>query len=97
VEEHAEPIVLEAAEPVAGALDALDAQVEALGGAVGGAGVVVGEDLGAPRPEGLGKRADLADLVCGAAGDGLIEQRRSGGGIVGEVEVADGLLSVNRP
>ncbi len=30
-------------------LDLLDAQVEAFGGAVAGAGVVVGEDLTAPR------------------------------------------------
>jgi hypothetical protein len=44
VEEDAEPVLVEAAQPVAGAVDPLHAQVETFGGAVAGAGVVVGLD-----------------------------------------------------
>ncbi len=52
VEQDAEPVVLEGAEAVAAALDLLHAEVEALGGAVAGAGDVVGEDLGPPGRRG---------------------------------------------
>jgi hypothetical protein len=58
---------------------------------------VVGEDLGAPRGEGLAERADLGDLVGGTAGDGLVEEGGCLGGVVGEVDATDGLFSVNRP
>ena len=92
VEQHAEPVVVEVAEPVAGALDALDAPVEAFAGAVGCAGVGVDEDLGAPPGDGAAQGADLGDFVGGAAGDGLVQQDGGLGGIVGEVEVADGLF-----
>ena len=53
VEQDAEAVVVEGAEAVAASLDLLDAQVQALGGAVAGAGVVVGQDLAPPRLEGL--------------------------------------------
>jgi hypothetical protein len=41
--------------------------------------------------------ADLLDLVADAAGDGLVEEGGRDRGIGGEIDVADGLLSVNRP
>ena len=82
---------------MAASFDLLDAQVEALGRPVGSAGVVVGEDLGAPRSEGLAERADLGDVVAGAPGDRLVEQRGGVGWGLGEVDVTNGFLSVNRP
>lgn len=84
--------MVEAAEAVAGAFDLLDAEVEAFGGAVAGAGVVVGQDLGSPRLEGGAEGVDLVDLVGAAAGDRLVQEGGGGGGVVGEVEVPDGFL-----
>jgi hypothetical protein len=53
---------------------------------------VVGEDLAAPRRQGVAERADLIYLVGGAADDGLVEQCRGVGRRVGEVHVAHRLL-----
>lgn len=50
VEEDAESVVLEAAEPVTAAFQFLDAEVEAFGWSVARAGGVVGEGLPAPPP-----------------------------------------------
>lgn len=61
---------------------------EALGRPVGSAGVVMGEDLGAPRRERLAKRTNLGDLVGGAADGRLVEQRRGVGRSVSEIHVA---------
>lgn len=63
-------------------------QVEALGRAVAGAGVVAGEDLRAPRCEGVAERADLLDVVGEAAGDGLVDQQLGLGTVRGQVDVA---------
>ena len=52
VKQDPQPVVGEGAKAVAGALDLRDQQVEPLGGAVRGAGCVVGEDLGAPAQAG---------------------------------------------
>jgi hypothetical protein len=57
---------------------------------------VVLEDLGAPRLEGASERLDLLDVVVRAADDGLVDERRSVVGVVGEVDVAQGLLLLNR-
>jgi hypothetical protein len=96
MEKQAEPVVLEAPEAVAGALDLLDQQVEALGWAVAGAGVVMGEDLGPPRLEGRAERVDLLDVVGRAPGYGLVDERGRDGGIVGEVDVASRFLGQPR-
>jgi hypothetical protein len=66
--------VLEPAEAVTAALHLLDAQVQAFGGSVAGAGLVVLEDLCSPRRERVAERLDLCDVVLGAAGDGLVDQ-----------------------
>jgi hypothetical protein len=97
MKEYAQAVVLEALEAMAAPLDPLDAEVEALGGTVGCAALVVGEDLGAPRLERVAEGADLLHVVGGAAGDGLVEQRRRRCRIVGEVDVPNRFLSVNRP
>ena len=49
MEEAAEPVVVEPSEFVAGPFDLFDAQIQSFGGSVGGAGVVMVEDLAA-RP-----------------------------------------------
>lgn len=59
VEEHAEPVVLEGAEPVAGALDLLHAQVETLGRTVRDLRIVPREDVASPPGEGAAQRLDL--------------------------------------
>jgi len=56
---------------VAGALDLLDEEVERLGRSVGGAGGVVGQDLGAPAGEGPAEGADLGYRVDAATLDRL--------------------------
>ena len=89
--------MLEALEPVAAPLDLLHEQVQALGGTVARAGGVVGQDLGTPRGQGAPERSDLLHVVGGAGGDGLVEEQRGLGRIVGEIEVSNGFLSVNRP
>src|SRR5215207_6913162 len=81
VKQHAEPVVVEGAEAVPAALDLLDAQVQAFGRPVRGSGVVVGEDLAAPRLERLAERADLSDLVGEATNDRFVQQRRGVRGV----------------
>ena len=88
VEEDAEPVVLEGLEAVTAALHLLHAQVQPFGRSVGRAGVVVGEDLGPPRSQGLAQRADLGHVVGQAADDGLVQQQRGVGRGVGQVHVA---------
>src|SRR5215212_1741330 len=97
MEEYAEPVVVEGAEAVAAAFHLLHAQVQPFGRPVGGAGVVVGEDLGAPRGERLAQGAELGHLVGGAAGDGLVDERGGVGGGLGQVDVAHGLLASQAP
>ncbi len=58
----------------------LDEQVQTFGGSVGGAGGVVGEDLGAPPLEGAAESLDLLDFVLEAPGDGLVEEDSGVGG-----------------
>ena len=87
MEKHTKAVVLEATQAEAAALDPLDAQVEAFGGAVAGAGLVVGEDLGSPRRQGAPERADLLDVVLRTAGDGLVHQRGRLGRLIGEIQV----------
>ncbi len=89
--------MLEPAEAMAAALDPLDAKVQPFGGTVAGAGAMVLEDLAPPSGQGSTKRADLFDVVRGAASDGLVHQQRRLVDVVGEVEIAYRLLSVNRP
>jgi len=89
--------VLEATEAVAAALHLLHAQVQTFGWTVAGAGGVVGEDLGAPRFQRVAEADDLGDVISEAAGDGLVQQQPGLAPRVGEVDVADRLLSVNRP
>jgi hypothetical protein len=67
-----QPGVLEAGEATPGTLDLLDAQVEALGRAVGGAGAVMVQNLGPQALEGISERSDLLDLVALASDDGLV-------------------------
>jgi hypothetical protein len=63
VEQHAEAVVLEAAEPVSGARDLLDAQVQAFGQAVARAGRTFGEAF----RTGQQQLADLAERIVLAA------------------------------
>ena len=53
VEQHPQPVVLEGAEAMAAPLDLLHEQVQPFGRAVGGTGVVMGQDLGAPSSQGV--------------------------------------------
>jgi hypothetical protein len=87
VQQHAESVVLEAAEAVPAAFDLVHAQVQPLGQPVGGAAAVVLEDLGPPRGQGAAEGADLLDVVLRTAGDGLVHQQRGLVGILGEVDV----------
>ena len=64
MEEDSQVVMLEAGESPASTLDSLHAQVHAFGGAVGGAGAVVVEDLVAPALEGVAEGADLWHLVA---------------------------------
>jgi hypothetical protein len=50
---------------------------------------VVGEDLRAPRGEGLAERANLGYLIGGAAEDRLAQQCRFLGRVLGEVDVSN--------
>lgn len=84
--------MVEPVEPMPGSFGLLDGQVEGFGGAVGGAGAVMVEDLGAPAPEGVSEAADLGDVVVGAADDRLVEEGGGVVGVVGEVDVSDGFL-----
>jgi hypothetical protein len=81
---------------VAGPLDALDADVEAFGRAVAGAGVMVGEDLGSPRSEGLTEGAISSTSSARQPAMVLSISIAPLSGVVGEVEVAHGLLLLNR-
>jgi hypothetical protein len=89
--------VLETGAATPGTLDLLRAQVDALGRAVGTTGPMVVQDLGAPTLECLSERADLFDLVALASDDGLVEQNPGLLGILGQVDIAHRLLTVNRP
>ena len=64
MEEDSQAVVLEAREAVAGALDLLHAQVEALGRTVGGPGAVVVQDLLLPALERVAEGTDLSDVVA---------------------------------
>ena len=75
VEEDAEPIVVEVAEPVAASFDLFDGQVQSFGGAVGSAGAVVVEDLGLPFGEGPSEASDFLYPVVSASGDGFVQQQ----------------------
>lgn len=63
MEEHAKPVVLDAAEAVSALLDLLDQQVKALGQAVAGTVVVVRDRSLRATLEGLAEGADLLDVV----------------------------------
>jgi len=89
--------VVKATEAVAGSFHFLDDQVPAFGGSVGGAGVVMVEDLGPPLLEGTAEGLDLGNVVTAAGDDRLVEE---GGRILevfDQVDVSDRFLSVIRP
>ena len=69
-EEDAEPVVVEVPEPSSGAFDLLDEEVGGLDGPVGGAGAVVGKDLGPPAPQRLGQSGQ-AEISRSRSGDPL--------------------------
>src|SRR5438105_3761940 len=73
---------------MAGALHLLDQEVEALGGAAGGAGCVVGEDLGAPAGKRPPERVDFADRVEAAALARLVEYELGVGRVRGQVHTS---------
>src|SRR5690606_6404390 len=86
-EEDAEPVVGEVAVAAAGALDLLDEQVRRFDGAVAGAGVVVGDDLGPPPSQGLGETSQFgAGFGLGAPGDGVVDPFSGEVGVVGGVD-----------
>jgi hypothetical protein len=89
---------VDVAEASAGALDLFDGEVRGFDLAVARAGSVVSEDLGAPSPQRLGESA-LLDGRFGfvAPGDRPVERGGGFGRVVGEIDVAYELLSVNRP
>ena len=82
---------------MAGALDLLDEQVQALGGAVGGTGEVVVEDLGAPALEGPSELSDFLNRVQAAALDRTVQQQAGIIMGVGEVDLAHRFLGRPRP
>ena len=88
VEEDAESVVVEIAEPVAASFDLFDGQVQSFGGAVGGAGAVVVEDLGLPSVEGPPKAFDLWYPVVSASDDGLVQQQTRVVWVVSEVDIS---------
>jgi len=92
MEQHSKPVVLEAGEAVAGALDLLHAEVESLGRPVRSTGLVVSEYLRPPAPERVPERPDLRHVVGEAAGDCLVEEHGGDERIVGEIDVTHGLF-----
>jgi hypothetical protein len=71
-EQDAEPVVVDVAEPAAGALDLLDQEVGGFDRSVRCAGAVVVQDLGAPAAQRLEEPCELRPgLGVGAPGDGV--------------------------
>lgn len=89
MKEHAQAVVLESLEAVAAALDSLHAQVQALSRTIRSTGVVVGQDLGPPRFQGVAERGDLLHFVADAAGDGLVQKNGGGFGVASEIHVSN--------
>ena len=81
MEQDAEPVVVEVAEPVAASFDLFDGQVQSFGGAVGSAGAVVVEDLGLPFGEGPPEASDFLYPVVSASGDGFVQPEFGGLGV----------------
>ena len=79
--------MVEASEPVAGAFDLLDDQVQRFGGSVRCAGRTVVEDLCPPSGEGAAEGSDLGDVVSEAGDDGFVDEGGGVGGVVDEVDV----------
>ena len=87
MQEYAQPAVGERREAVPAAFDAFHAHVQPFGRAVRRAAVMAGQDLGAPRGQGAPEGSDLMDVVVAAADDGLVQQQRRFGGIVGQQDI----------
>lgn len=73
-------------------LDFFDEQVQAFGRTVRRTGLMVGKDLGAPPGQGRAERTDLGHHICRTAGDGLVEQQRRVGRVIGQEHVPNGFL-----
>jgi hypothetical protein len=58
---------------------------------------MVSEDLGAPVLQGVAEQNDLIDLIGEGACDHPVEQEGCFSRIIGEIDVAQVLLSVIRP
>jgi hypothetical protein len=92
VEEDAEPVVVEASEPVAASFDLLHEQVESFGWAVAGAGGVSGEDLGLPPLDCSAEGDDLGNVIGEASSDRLGEQGACFAPVRCQVDVANRLF-----
>ena len=89
VQEQAEPVVGEVAEPEADCLDPLDQQVDRLGGSVGGAsGGEVGEQLRFPCGDGAAEPLELGYAVSGAGPVEAFEPAAGAVEVGGAVDVA---------
>ena len=97
-EQDAEPVVGQVAKAAAGSFDLFDHEVGGFDGSVGCAGGVMVEDLGPPPSECLGEATEFGSgFGSGAPGDRIVERVLGDGRVVGEIHVADFLLSVIRP
>jgi hypothetical protein len=78
--------------------DALDQVVECLGRTVGDVGTVPGDDVVAPTLDGAAEAAHLErHLGVGEVADDLVHPLLSDRRVAVVVDLADDLLSVNRP
>ena len=97
VEQEPEAVVLEVAEAVADPFDLFDQQVHGFGWSVGQAGAVPAQDLGFPAAHRRGEAAELDDVGCAAMGVEALEPPASPPLRSRGVDLAEHLLSVNRP
>ena len=96
VEQDAEPVVLEGAEPMTAPFDFLHAEVQRFGRAVRRAAVMVSEDLGSPLSEGVAEDDELGNAGGDESGDGGVEEDGGIFDVFGEVDVAHVLLGEPR-
>jgi hypothetical protein len=90
--------VAERPEAEGGALDSLDEVIGCLGGTVGQLLGVPGDNVALPPLEGASQGADLGWLVlAGHVDDQLVDPLGGEFGVGVGVDLAHGLLSVNRP
>ncbi len=92
VKEDPEPEVLEVAESMCHPEHLLHHEIDRFSGAIGGAGRVVGEDLGAPAGDRLGQAVKLGDGRPSALGPEDVEETSGFAGVVRRVHLPQALF-----